>query len=79
MPYAPSIMNPSSVTDFVTLIDEYLISQPIGQSEYTILVLFPCSEEVGSQIESAYSNSGWIEVSCDRYVNKTILYLKNPI
>lgn len=77
MPYGPSIMNPTSASDFITLMDAELLAQPVGQQEYNLMVVFPCSQEVATQIESAYSSVGWTEVTCNRYVNKTILNIKS--
>lgn len=76
MPHSPSLMNPSSANDFISLFDATLLTQPVGQIEYNLMVVFTCSQEVAMQIESAYLSVGWTEVTCDRYVNKTILNLK---
>lgn len=77
MAYGPSIMNPTTANDFITLMDASLLTQPVGQNEYNLMVVFPCSQEVATEIESVYSSVGWSEVSCNRYVNKTILTLKS--
>jgi hypothetical protein len=69
---------PTTVDEFVSLFNQQLLQAPLGNDTYSVVIPYYTTEQNQDDIESWYTQCGWIDVICTYNSGFTQIFLTRP-